>query len=71
MISNLKRWAMGVYHGLRRKHFQRYLDEFVFRWNRRRHRATSFDSLLGISLGLKPATCEFQSLPSVTSFRTR
>ena len=47
---------MGVYHGLRRKHFQRYLDEFLFRWNRRRHRATSFDSLLGISLGLKPAT---------------
>ena len=36
VISNLKRWAMGVYHGLRRKHFQRYLDEFVFRWNRRR-----------------------------------
>ena len=56
VISNLKRWAMGVYHGLRRKHFQRYLDEFVFRWNRRRHRATSFDSLLGISLGLTPAT---------------
>jgi len=56
VFSNLKRWAMGVYHGLRRKHFQKYLDEFVFRWNRRRHRATSFDRLLGIGLGLKPVT---------------
>ncbi|MCY4555224.1 MAG: IS1595 family transposase [Chloroflexi bacterium] len=56
VFSNLKRWAMGVYHGLRRKHFQKYLDEFVFRWNRRRHRATSFDRLLGIGLELKPVT---------------
>jgi transposase-like protein len=29
-------WALGVYHGLRRKHLQTYLDEFVFRFNRRR-----------------------------------
>ena len=56
VFSHLKRWALGVYHGLRRKHVQRYLDEFVFRWNRRRHRRTSFDSLLGIGLGLPPAT---------------
>ncbi len=56
VFSNLKRWAMGVYHGLRRKHAQRYLDEFVFRWNRRRHRRTSFDRLLGLGLGLPPAT---------------
>ncbi len=56
VFSNLKRWALGVHHGLRRKHVQRYLDEFVFRWNRRRHRRTSLDSLLGIGLGLTPAT---------------
>jgi len=56
VFSNLKRWALGVHHGLRRKHVQRYLDEFVFRWNRRRHRRTSLDSLLGIGLGLPPAT---------------
>ena len=56
VLSNLKRWAMGVYHGLRRKHFQRHLDGFVFRWNRRRHRRTSFDRLLGLGLGLPPAT---------------
>ena len=29
--ANAKRWAMGVYHGLREEHPRRYLDEFVFR----------------------------------------
>ena len=32
IFSNLKVWALGVYHGLRRKHLQSYLDEFVFRF---------------------------------------
>jgi hypothetical protein len=45
IFSNLKVWALGVYHGLRRKHLQSYLDEFVFRFNRRvsapRHRANA------------------------------
>ena len=36
IFSNLKVWALGVYHGLRRKYLQTYLDEFVFRFNRRR-----------------------------------
>ena len=27
VFSNLKTWALGVYHGLRRKHLQSYLDE--------------------------------------------
>ena len=31
----LKRWALGTYHGLRRKHVDAYLEEFVFRYNRR------------------------------------
>ena len=39
VFSNLKTWALGVYHGLRREHFQSYLDEFVFRFNRRRSRS--------------------------------
>ena len=46
VFSNLKRWALGTFHGLRRAHLRRYLDEFVFRWNRRRHTATAFDTLL-------------------------
>jgi hypothetical protein len=56
VFSNLKRWAKGVFHGLRKRHVQRYLDEFVFRWNRRRHTKSAFDTLLGIGIGLGPAT---------------
>ena len=49
IFSNLKVWALGVYHGLRRKYLQSYLDEFVFRFNRRRTRHAAFRSLLGIA----------------------
>ena len=35
VFANVKTWALGVYHGLREKHLQTYLDEFVFRFNRR------------------------------------
>jgi len=56
VFSNLKRWALGTLHGLRRQHLKRYLDEFVFRWNRRRHTAAAFDSLLCLGAGLAPAT---------------
>src|SRR6266851_2609408 len=54
IFSNLKVWALGVYHGLRRKHLQSYLDEFVFRFNRRRTRHAAFRSLLGIAAGHQP-----------------
>ena len=56
VFSNLKAWALGTLHGLRRQHLKRYLDEFVFRWNRRRHTAAAFDSLLGLGARLAPAT---------------
>jgi hypothetical protein len=56
VFSNLKTWALGTFHGLRRQHLKRYLDEFVFRWNRRRHTATAFDRLLGLGARLAPAT---------------
>jgi hypothetical protein len=48
--------AQGVFHGLRTAHVQRYLDEFVFRWNRRRHTRIALDRLLGIGMGVAPAT---------------
>ena len=35
VFALLKRWALGTYHGLRRKHVDAYLNEFVFRYNRR------------------------------------
>lgn len=56
VFSNLKAWALGVYHGLRRQHIQAYLDEFVFRFNRRRTRHAAFRSLIGIGLAITPAT---------------
>ena len=62
VFANAKRWALGVYHGLRRQHLQTYLDEFVFRFNRRRNPAAAFERLLGLSLTLQPAT--YQMLTS-------
>ena len=36
-ISNLKRWLLGTHHGaVSDKHLQSYLDEFTFRYNRRK-----------------------------------
>jgi len=54
VFANAKRWAMGVYHGLRRPHLQGYLDEFVFRFNRRRTPAAAFERLLGLAVTLQP-----------------
>jgi hypothetical protein len=45
-FSLMKRWSLGTYHGLRRKHVDTYLNEFVFRYNRRFHRHVSFEALL-------------------------
>ena len=56
VFSNLKGWARGVYHGLRRKHLQAYLDEFVFRFNRRKTRHAAFRSLFRIASNAKPLT---------------
>jgi hypothetical protein len=51
--------------GFRRAHIQAYLDEFVFRWNRRRHYRSSFDMLLGI--GLRTAPMDYWTLIGRTS----
>ncbi len=55
LFSNLKTWGLGVYHGLRRKHLQAYLDEYVFRFNRRKYRHAAFATLIGIAAGHEPA----------------
>ena len=55
LFSNLRRWGLGVYHGLRRTNLQHYLDEFVFRFNRRRTRHAAFNALLGIGARTAPA----------------
>ncbi len=35
-IANLKRFLLGTYHGVSPEHLQEYLDEFCYRFNRRR-----------------------------------
>jgi ISXO2-like transposase domain len=50
----LKRWSLGAYHGLRRKHVDSYLNEFVFRYNRRFHRHVSFETVLCLTARHEP-----------------
>ena len=65
VIANLKTWALGVYHGLRRPHLQSYLDEFAFRFNRRNDRAAAFAPLLGLALAAGAFTCKMLIGPEV------
>jgi transposase-like protein len=53
-IGNLQQWLIGTYHGVSRDQLQVYLDEFVFRHNRRRHLMAAFQTLLGLGTGRKP-----------------
>lgn len=46
VISNAKTFVAGTFHGLDGKHLQQYLDEFCYRFNRRRREAELFDRLL-------------------------
>jgi transposase-like protein len=55
-FSLMKRWSLGTYHGLRRKHVDTYLNEFVFRYNRRFHRHVSFETLLGLVAHNEPTS---------------
>jgi ISXO2-like transposase domain/Transposase zinc-ribbon domain len=67
VFSNFKTWALGVYHGLRAKHLKTYLDEFVFRFNRRRTRHAGFRSLLNIVTKSPPLTYKMLTEPEATA----
>jgi predicted RNA-binding Zn-ribbon protein involved in translation (DUF1610 family)/transposase-like protein len=54
VFSLMKRWGLGTYHGLRPKHIDVYLNEFVFRFNRRFHRDVSFEMMLGLASHHRP-----------------
>jgi transposase-like protein len=47
-IGNLQQWLLGTHHGVSRAQLQVYLDEFVFRHNRRRQPMAAFQTLLGL-----------------------
>ena len=59
IISLLKRWLLGTHQGaVSKKHLQAYLDEFVFRFNRRKsaERGLLFYRLLECAMLVPPTT---------------
>jgi transposase-like protein len=55
-IGNLQQWLIGTHHGVSRAQLQAYLDEFVFRHNRRRSPMAAFQTLLGLGAGRSPTS---------------
>ena len=56
VFSNLKSWLQGTHHGVEHKHLPHYLNEYVFRFNRRRTPMAAFQSLLGLASVHRPTT---------------
>jgi len=56
VIANLKMWLRGTYNCLPSKHLQKYLDEFIFRFNRRWKMENIFDKLLDRCIVHHPCT---------------
>lgn len=50
VFSNLKAWLLGTHHGVSQDHLQAYLNEYVFRFNRRFYPFSAFNSVLGIAM---------------------
>src|SRR5206468_11131027 len=57
-IGNLQQWLIGTYHGVSKDQLQVYLDEFVFRHNRRQTPAAAFQTLLGLGTGQRSTKYE-------------
>lgn len=55
-LSNVKTWLQGTHRSASEKHLQVYLDEFVFRHNRRRAPMAAFQTLLGLGAAHEPST---------------
>lgn len=55
-ISNLKAWMHGTHRRVSPEHMPVYLDEYVFRHNRRRTPMAGFQTLLGLGLAHDPVT---------------
>lgn len=61
-FGNLKTWLNGTHHGVNPKYLQNYLDEFVFRFNRRQIPMAAFQTLLGLVSIKKPLDYEKMTL---------
>jgi transposase-like protein len=53
-MGNMKQWLLGTHHGVSRAQLQAYLDEWVFRHNRRGNRQAAFQTLLGLGTDRGP-----------------
>jgi transposase-like protein len=56
VISNLKTWLGGTHRSVSGEHLQVYVDEFAFRFNRRRTPMAAFQTLLGLGANESPTT---------------
>ncbi len=56
VISNLKSWLRGTHRSVSADHLQVYLDEYVFRFNRRRTPMAAFQTLLGLQSSQPPTS---------------
>jgi transposase-like protein/ribosomal protein L37AE/L43A len=56
VFGNLQTWLRGTHHGVGHQHLQAYLDEFTFRFNRRRTPMAAFQTLLGLGGQHTPTT---------------
>lgn len=48
-FSNLKTWLIGTHHGVSPQHLQAYLNEYIFRFNRRNTPMAAFQTVLGLA----------------------
>jgi transposase-like protein len=55
-VSNLKAWMHGTHRGVSNEHLPVYLDEYVFRHNRRGTPMAAFQTLLDLGAQHPPAT---------------
>ena len=58
IISNVKTFISGTFHGLDEPYIQSYLDEFCYRFNRRHREPELFDRLLYACAGAPPVTSD-------------
>ena len=56
VFSNMKAWLIGTHHGVSPQHLQAYLNEYTFRFNRRKTPMAAFQTVLGLSSGKRGPT---------------
>ena len=66
VAGNAKAFILGTYHGLGKRHMQAYLDEFCFRFNRRRAEGQLFNRLLNACANSHTVIYEELVLPVAT-----